>query len=217
VRLYRPVEDTIMTDLFNILLPPGKISMKIGLYFGSFNPVHIGHMAIANFLVEYGGIDQLWFVVSPQNPLKKKENLLNDYDRLEMMHLAVSDEQRFRVSDIEFRLPKPSYTIDTLTYLSEKFPTHHFSIIMGSDNLVNFHRWKNYEAIEQNYGIIVYPRPGFDPSSLQTFRDIRWVDAPLMEISSTFIREAIREGRNMRHFLPPRVWEYVDKMGFYKK
>ncbi len=191
--------------------------MKIGLYFGSFNPVHIGHMAIANFLVEYGGIDQLWFVVSPQNPLKKKENLLNDYDRLEMMHLAVSDEQRFRVSDIEFRLPKPSYTIDTLTYLSEKFPTHHFSIIMGSDNLVNFHRWKNYEAIEQNYGIIVYPRPGFDPSALQTFRDIRWVDAPLMEISSTFIREAIREGRNMRHFLPPRVWEYVDKMGFYKK
>jgi nicotinate-nucleotide adenylyltransferase len=207
----------MMTDLFNILLPPGKISMKVGLYFGSFNPVHIGHMAIANFLVEYGGIDQLWFVVSPQNPLKKKENLLNDYDRLEMMHLAVSDEQRFRVSDIEYRLPKPSYTIDTLTYLSEKFPAHHFSIIMGSDNLVNFHRWKNFEAIKQNYGIIVYPRPGFDPSSTETFPDIRLVDAPLMEISSTFIREAIKEGRNMRHFLPPGVWEYVDKMGFYKK
>jgi len=146
-----------MTDLLNILLPPGKISLKIGLYFGSFNPVHIGHMAIANFLVEYGDIDQLWFVVTPQNPLKKKENLLNDIDRLEMMHIAVGDDFRFRVSDIEFRLPKPSYTIDTLTYLAEKFPAHHFSIIMGSDNLVNFHRWKNYEVIAQNYGIIVYP------------------------------------------------------------
>ncbi len=190
--------------------------MKIGLYFGSFNPVHIGHMAIANFLVEYGDIDQLWFVVSPQNPLKKKENLLNDYDRLEIMHLAVSDEQRFRVSDIEFRLPKPSYTIDTLAYLSEKFPAHHFSIIMGSDNLLNFHRWKNFEAIIQNYGIIVYPRPGFDPSTKETVPGIRLVDAPLMEISSTFIREAIKEGRNMRHFLPPGVWEYIDKMGFYK-
>lgn len=204
-----------MTDLLNILLPPGKISLKIGLYFGSFNPVHIGHMAIANYLVEYGGIDQLWFVVSPQNPHKKKENLLNDYDRLEMMHLAVGDDPRFRVSDIEYRLPKPSYTIDTLTHLSEKYPTHQFFIIMGSDNLASFHKWKNSESIQQNYNILVYPRPGFDRSSV-TQKNIRIVEAPLMEISSTMIRNALRERHDMRHFMPPRVWEYIDKMGFYR-
>ena len=205
-----------MTDLLNILLPPGKISLKIGLYFGSFNPVHIGHMAIANFLVEYGDIDQLWFVVTPQNPLKKKENLLNDIDRLEMMHIAVGDDFRFRVSDIEFRLPKPSYTIDTLTYLAEKFPAHHFSIIMGSDNLVNFHRWKNYEVIAQNYGIIVYPRPGFNISEAPETSQYKLVNAPVMEISSTFIRDAVKAGKDVRHFLPHGVWEYVDKMGFYR-
>lgn len=205
-----------MTDLLNILLPPGKISLKIGLYFGSFNPVHIGHMAIANYLVEYAGIDQLWFVVSPHNPHKKKENLLNDYDRLEMMHLAVGNDPRFRVSDVEFRLPKPSYTIDTLTHLAEKYPDHHFSIIMGSDNLMNFHKWKNSEAIVQHYGILVYPRPGFDPDTLP-ISNVTIVDAPLMEISSTTIRNAILEKRDMRHFLPPKVWDYIDKMGFYRK
>lgn len=206
-----------MTDLLNILLPPQKISLKIGLYFGSFNPVHIGHMAIANFMVEYAGIDQLWFVVSPQNPLKRKENLLNDIDRLEMVHLAVDDDFRFRVSDIEFRLPKPSYTIDTLTHLSEKYPDHHFSIIMGSDNLESLHKWKNADAILENYGIIVYPRPGFNKESIVNFHNVTIADAPLMEISSTFIREAIKEGKNMRHFLPPKVWDYIDKMGFYRK
>ncbi len=205
----------VMTGLLNILLPPGKFSLKIGLYFGSFNPVHIGHMAIANYLVEYAGIDQLWFVVSPHNPHKKKDNLLNDYDRLEMMHLALGDDPRFRVSDIEFRLPKPSYTIDTLTHIAEKYPTHKFSVIMGSDNLQNFHKWKNYEAIHQNYGIIVYPRPGFDRAS-SNCRNITIVDAPLMEISSTMIREALHERRDMRHFLPPKVWKYIDKMGFYR-
>lgn len=204
-----------MTDLLNILLPPGKISLKIGLYFGSFNPVHIGHMAIANYLVEYGGIDQLWFVVSPHNPHKKKENLLNDYDRLEMMHLAVGDDTRFRVSDIEFRLPNPSYTIDALTHIAEKYPTHKFSVIMGSDNLQNFHKWKNHEAIYQNYGIIVYPRPGFD-IDWSNYSLVTVVAAPLMEISSTMIREALRERRDMRHFLPPKVWDYINKMGFYR-
>lgn len=205
-----------MTDLLNILLPPGKISLKIGLYFGSFNPVHIGHMAIANYLVEYGEIDQLWFVVTPHNPLKKKENLLNDYDRLEMMHIAVGDDFRFRVSDIEFRLPKPSYTIDTLAYLTEKFPSHHFYIIMGSDNLANFHKWKNYEEIIRNHRIIVYPRPGFEISEEQGTSHFRLVHAPLMEISSTFIRDAVKAGKNVRHFLPPGVWDYLDKMGYYR-
>jgi nicotinate-nucleotide adenylyltransferase len=206
-----------MTDLLNILLPPQKISLKIGLYFGSFNPVHIGHMAIANYMVEYAGIDQLWFVVSPQNPHKRKENLLNDIDRLEMVHLAVDDDYRFRVSDIEFRLPKPSYTIDTLTHLSEKFPDHHFSIIMGSDNLENLHKWKNADAILENYGIIVYPRPGFNKESIVNFPNVTIANAPLMEVSSTYIRDAIKEGKNIRHFLPPKVWGYIDKMGFYRK
>ena len=205
-----------MTDLLNIILPPGKVSLKVGLFFGSFNPVHIGHLAIANYLVEFGNIDQLWFVVSPQNPHKKKENLLHDYDRLEMMHIAVKGEQRFRVCDVEFRLPKPSYTIDTLTHLSEKYPDHSFYIIMGSDNLVNFHRWKNFDQILKNYGILVYPRPGFDPQQAQVDDCFSLINAPLMEISSTFIREGIRQGRDLRHFLPTGVWEYIDKMGFYR-
>lgn len=197
------------------MLPPDRISLKIGLYFGSFNPVHIGHMAIANYLVEYGEIDQLWFVVSPQNPHKKKDNLLNDIDRLEMMHLAIKNEHRFRVNDIEFRLPKPSFTIDTLTYLNEKFPSHRFSVIMGSDNLESLHRWKNHEQILENYEIIVYPRPGFISSGIN-HSHIRVVDAPRMEISSTFIRNAIKSGKDLRHFLPPGLWDYIDKMGFYR-
>lgn len=205
-----------MTDLLNILLPPGRISLKVGLYFGSYNPVHIGHMAIANFFVEYGGFDQLWFVVSPHNPHKSKENLLNDYDRLEMMHIAVGNDHRFRVSDIEFRLPRPSYTIDTLTYLTEKFPDHHFSIIMGSDNLKNFHKWKNHESILEHFGISVYPRIGFSQELLADYPSIRIVHAPQMEISSTFIREAIRTGKNISYFLPHGVWEYIEKMGFYR-
>ena len=204
-----------MTDLINILLPPGRISLNVGLYFGSFNPVHIGHMAIANYMVEFGGIDQLWFVVTPHNPLKKKYNLLNDYDRLEMMHLAVGKDHRFRVCDIEFRLPKPSYTIDTLTYITEKYPAHNFSVIMGSDNMKNLHKWKNHDSILQHYEIIVYPRRGFDPGNYQHQNNIRIVEAPIIEISSTFIRESVKSGKNICHFLPPGVWDYIQKMGFY--
>ncbi|KJF44587.1 nicotinate-nucleotide adenylyltransferase [Draconibacterium sediminis] len=193
------------------------MKLKIGLYFGSYNPIHIGHLAIANYMVEYTDIDQLWFVVSPHNPLKKKNNLLDDYQRLELVHRAVEGDDRFRASNIEFSLPKPSYTVDTLAYLKEQHPNYHFKILMGSDNLENFHKWKNYETILRDYGIIVYPRPGFDPDKVLVEKNITMAkDAPLMEISSSFIRKAIKEGKDVRHFLPQKSWEYLEEMNFYR-
>lgn len=192
--------------------------MKVGLYFGSYNPIHIGHLAIANYMVEYADIDQLWFVVSPQNPHKKKVNLLDDYHRLEMAHLAVGDDERFRVSNIEFNLPKPSYTSDTLAYLNDRYPKNDFVILMGSDNLENFHKWKNYETIVENFGVLVYPRPGFDRSKMQQHKNISIAEgAPLMEISSSFIRNAIREGKDVKYFLPEKTYRFIDEMNFYKK
>lgn len=202
----------------DILATPRKISHKVGLYFGSYNPIHIGHLAIANYMVEYTDIDQLWFVVSPQNPFKKKNNLLDDYQRLEMAHRAVEGDDRLRASNIEFSLPKPSYTVDTLAYLKEQHPNHQFVILMGSDNLENFHKWKNYETIVENFGVIVYPRPGFDKSKVQFHKNIIIAEgAPLMEISSSFIRKAISEGKDVRHFLPQKTGEYLQEMNFYKK
>lgn len=205
-----------MTSFINIFLPPDKVSMKVGLFFGSFNPLHIGHMAIANYMVEFTGLKQVWFVVSPQNPFKKKEDLLNDLDRLELVQRAIGDDSRFRATDVEFRMPKPSYTIDTLTSLSQKYPDHHFSLIMGSDNLVNFRQWKNYQEILDQYPILVYPRPGESPVEPLQHKNIHIIDAPLMEISSTVLRKAISEGHNMRCFFPDKVWEYIDKMNFYR-
>ncbi|WP_297096202.1 nicotinate (nicotinamide) nucleotide adenylyltransferase [uncultured Draconibacterium sp.] len=204
----------IVTD---ILAPKTNLQLKVGLYFGSYNPIHIGHLAIANYMVEYTDIDQLWFVVSPQNPLKKKNNLLDDYQRLELVHRAVDGDDRFRASNIEFSLPKPSYTVDTLAYLKDQHPNYHFKILMGSDNLENFHKWKNYETILEDYGIIVYPRPGFDPEKVQVEKNITIAkDAPLMEISSSFIRKALKEGKDVRHFLPQKSWEYLEEMNFYR-
>ncbi|MFW6371803.1 MAG: nicotinate (nicotinamide) nucleotide adenylyltransferase [Bacteroidota bacterium] len=192
-------------------------SKIVGLYFGSFNPVHIGHMVIANYMVEFTELDEFWFVVTPQNPHKEKKNLLNDYDRLELVRRAVEGDDRLRVSDIEFFLPKPSYTIDTLAYLKDRHPNKHFRILMGSDNLLNFHKWKNYEAIIENYGVVVYPRPGFEKSPPQLHRNITIAEeAPLMEISSSFNRKAIKHNKDVRHFLPQKTWEYIDKMGFYR-
>ena len=208
-----------MSDLVSdILFPKTNLKLKVGLYFGSFNPIHIGHMAIANYMVEYTSIDQLWFVVSPHNPLKNKSNLLNDYQRLELVNRAIEDDNRFRASNIEFDLPNPSYTIDTLAYLSDKYPDYQFVILMGSDNLESFHKWKNFKTIVQNYGIIVYPRPGFEQAKVLKHENITIAkEAPLMEISSSFIRNAIKEGKDVRHYLPQNVWEYVDEMNFYKK
>jgi nicotinate-nucleotide adenylyltransferase len=198
-------------------VPQRNQSVKTaGLYFGSFNPIHIGHMAIANYMVEFAGLDEFWFVVTPQNPHKQQENLLSSFDRFDLVKLAVGDDIRFAVSDIEFHLPKPSYTIDTLTWLKERNPGKSFKILLGSDNLQNFHKWKNYEKIVEHYGVVVYPRPGSDLSKYSGHKNITVAEgAPLMEISSSFIRKAIREGKDVRYFLPPQVWDYIQKNGFY--
>lgn len=194
-----------------------KFSSKIGLYFGSFNPIHIGHLAIANYLVEFTEIDQLWFVVSPQNPHKKKANLLDNYWRLEMVHRAIGKDYRFRASSIEFNLPIPSYTVDTLAYLNDRFPKKEFKLIMGSDNLENFHKWKNYEIIIENYGVIVYTRPGFNKSKVKFHKNIWLVEnVPQMEISSSFIRQAIKDGKDVQYFMPPESWKYLEEMNFYR-
>jgi nicotinate-nucleotide adenylyltransferase len=196
---------------------------KVGLYFGSFNPIHIGHMAIAGYMTEFTPLDQVWFVVSPHNPLKKKETLLDDNQRLHMTWLAIGENNKFRASDIEFRLPQPSYTVDTLASLTEKHPGHRFSLIMGEDNLYTLHKWKNGEYLVKNYTIYVYPRPGcVKPVSLALesilkSADIHTVKAPLMDISGTFIRNSIRKGKNMSYFLPPAVWKYIEEMHFYSK
>jgi len=190
--------------------------MKVGLYFGTFNPIHIGHMAIANYMLEYTEIEKLWFVVSPQNPFKIKKQLLADYHRLQLVNCAIEDDFRFEASSIEFGLPKPSYTIDTLTYLKEKHPQHEFLLIMGSDNLDSFHKWKNYEQVIENHHLLVYPRPGMDERKWLKHPNIRLIEAPLMEISASFIRQAIKEGRDIRHFLPYKTWQYLSEMNFYK-
>lgn len=191
--------------------------MKTGLYFGSFNPIHIGHMAIANYMLEFTDIDQIMFVVSPRNPLKEKNSLLKDYHRLEMVQLAVGDEfSKYKVSNIEFDMPQPSYTVDTLAHLSEKYPDKEFALIMGSDNLRTFHKWKNFEYIIKKYTRYVYPRPE-TAHLIEKHSNVVKVDAPQMEISASFIRNAIKEGKDIRYFLPEKVWEYISEMHFYEK
>ena len=191
--------------------------MKVGLFFGSFNPVHIGHMAIACYLAEYTDLDQIWFVLSPHNPQKQRESLLSFHHRLEMLHLAIGDDPRFKVSDIEDKMPLPSYTIDTLTYLTEKYPENTFGLIIGSDNLRSFHRWKNPEEIINKFTRYVYPRTNCEDVSIKDHQNIYFVNAPKIEISSTFIRESISNGKDVKYFLPLKVYEYIDKMNFYKK
>jgi nicotinate-nucleotide adenylyltransferase len=196
---------------------------KVGLYFGSFNPVHIGHMAIAGYMIEFAGLDQVWFVVSPHNPLKKKETLLADHHRFYMSQLAIGDNDRLKASDIEFKMPVPSYTIDTLAYLKEKYQKNEFCLVMGEDNLFTLHKWKNAADLVRRYPIYVYPRTySKRPASLLFDRilsaaDIHKVNAPLMEISGTFIREGIKKGKDMSYFLPEPVWKYIKEMHFYEK
>jgi nicotinate-nucleotide adenylyltransferase len=189
--------------------------MHIGLYFGSFNPIHIGHLIVANHIVENTEIDKVWFVVSPHNPLKDASTLLKEYDRLHLVELAIKDNYKFRASNVEFHLPKPSYTIDTLTYLVEKFPLEKFSIIIGSDSYQNIHRWKNYEQLVANYPFIIYKRPGFDVKETHG-ADITTMDAPLLEISSTYIRQQIKEKKSVRYLLPELVHDYIEENRYYR-
>ncbi len=192
--------------------------MKIGLYFGTFNPIHVGHLTIANHLAEHSDLDQVWFVVTPHSPFKKKSSLLDDHQRLEMVYLATKDYPNLTQSDIEFKLPQPNYTINTLTYLEEKHPDYKFALIMGEDNLKSFHKWKNYELILERYNIYVYPRisKGTSEHQFKNHNKIVSVDAPIMELSSTFIRKSIKNGKNVKPMLPEYVWNYLDEMNFYK-
>lgn len=192
--------------------------MKIGLYFGSFNPIHIGHLVIANHMVEHSNLDRVWFVVTPHNPFKKKSSLLDNYQRLEMVYRATKDYDTLSPSDIEFNLPQPNYTINTLVHLEEKYPDYEFCLIMGEDNLKSFHKWKNYELILENHDIYVYPRlsEGKIETQFDRHKKIHHVDAPIMELSSTFIRNDIKKGKNVKPMLPEHVWEYLDEMNFYK-
>lgn len=191
--------------------------MKIGLFFGTYNPVHVGHMVIANYMVEYTEMDQLWLVVTPQNPFKQKKSMLQDFDRLHLVNLAIGNDSRMRSSDIEFNLPKPNYTCDTLVYLKEKFPMHEFSLIMGADNLNHFHKWKNHEEILKNHNIFVYPRlESNEGGDLKHHEKVTYVEAPIIRISSSFIRKAIKADKNINYFMPEKVSEYIKEMNIYR-
>jgi nicotinate-nucleotide adenylyltransferase len=189
--------------------------MHIGLYFGSFNPIHIGHLIIASYAKHTTDIQQVWLVISPQNPLKPSNTLLNEYDRLHLIHKAIDDDLNLRVTDIEFKLTKPSYTVHTLAHLTEKYPQHKFSIIMGSDSFMNLAKWKNYEFIIQNHKIYVFKRPGFDIIN-NLHADIEEVDAPLLEISSTKIREMIKASIPIRYLVPQKVAEEIELNRYYQ-
>ncbi len=192
---------------------------KTGLFFGSFNPIHIGHLILANYILENTDMEELWFVVSPQNPFKNKKSLLNDHNRLDMVQLAVRNYPNMRASNIEFSLPVPSYTVDTLTYLKEKHPDHSFALIMGEDNLNSLHKWKNSEQLVSNHQIIVYPRlfsEAKEDHPLSKHANISMISAPVIELSATEIRNMIKEGKNVRPMLPPEVFEYLDGSSFYR-
>jgi len=191
--------------------------MKIGLYFGSFNPVHIGHLIIANYVLNETDLDKIWFVVSPQNPFKKNKSLLNEYDRLHLIRTAIEDDTRMKASDIEFYLPKPSYTINTLTYLKEKYPEQDFYLIMGSDSFQNIDKWKNYEMIINNYKLYVYQRKGFDLKNNNNSETIKLLDAPLLEISATNIRQLVKQGKSIRYMVPEKIREEIEGNLFFKR
>jgi nicotinate-nucleotide adenylyltransferase len=189
--------------------------MRIGLYFGSFNPIHHGHLLIASFILDNSGLDQVWFVITPQNPLKAPAGLLNEYHRLHLANLAIEGETKFRASDIEFKLPRPSYTVDTLAYLVEKYPQHEFAIIMGSDSFQNLPKWKNADFILKHFPLYIYRRPGFEKPHEYAGAEIHFMDAPLIPISATHIRENVKLGKSIRYLVPENVREEIERNGYY--
>ncbi len=190
---------------------------KTGLLFGSFNPIHTGHLIIASYMLEFSDLEEVWFVVSPQNPLKERSSLLSDHHRFQMVNVAIENDYRFHASNIEFDLPRPSYTIHTLTYLQEKYPNREFIMITGTDIFPTFHKWKNWEQLLEFYKFYVYPRPGSQDHELTLHPSVKVFNAPIIEISATFIRQAIKEKKNMLYYLPEKVYEYILEMHFYEK
>ncbi|VAW23512.1 Nicotinate-nucleotide adenylyltransferase [hydrothermal vent metagenome] len=193
--------------------------MKIGLFFGTFNPIHVGHMIIGNYMVEFSDLDEVWFVITPQSPFKQKTSMLGNFHRLAVVNIAVENYPKLKTSTIEFNLKQPNYTIDTLVHIEEKYPNKQFCLIMGEDNLKGFHKWKNYEAILENYELYVYPRisEGKAEHKLLNHTKVHKINAPIVQISSTFIRKSIKEHKNISTMLPCDVWKYIDEMNFYKK
>lgn len=190
---------------------------KVGLFFGSFNPIHIGHLIIANTMLENTDLEEVRFVVSPHNPLKKRSSLLHEFDRLYMVERAIADNYRMKGEDVEFNMPKPSYTIDTLVYLQEKWPDNKFVLIIGEDNLLHFHKWKNYEEILKSHELYVYPRPGCnDDMEIKNHPNVQMVQAPLLDISATFIRDLIKNNKSVQYLITPEVEGYIKSKGFYK-
>jgi nicotinate-nucleotide adenylyltransferase len=190
---------------------------KTGLYFGSFNPIHNGHLIIANQMMVNSDLEEIWFVISPHNPLKEKASLLEDHHRLALVKIAIDDNPKFKACDIEFSMPIPSYTIHTLVTLEEKYPNRSFGLIIGSDNLYSFEKWFNYEQILNNYVLYVYPRPNYIGCLLKNHPSVKWIDAPLIEISSSYIRECVKNNKSIRYLLPDKVIEYLLEMHFYEK
>lgn len=190
--------------------------MKIGLFFGSFNPIHNGHLMVASYIANHTDLQQVWLVVSPQNPHKTQASLLNEYDRLHLAQLAIEEDDQLKVSDIEFKLPKPSYTIDTLTYIQEQFPHHEFFVIMGGDSFQNLPKWKNFETLIKNYQFIVYRRPGFDINNTIN-ANVQYLEAPMLELSATLIRNNCKEGITIRYLVPEKVREEIENNNYFKE
>jgi nicotinate-nucleotide adenylyltransferase len=191
------------------------MNKNVGLFFGSFNPIHVGHLIIANTMLEEPDIDEVWFVVSPQSPFKKQNSLAHEFDRYDLVQSAIADNFKIKVTDIEFNMPKPSYTSDTLAYLTDQNPNHHFKLIIGEDNLKSFPKWKNSDIILRDYGLLVYPRPNAKKSDLREHENVRFVEAPMMDISATFIRKSIKNDRSVKYLVPDEVLDRIKGKKLY--